>query len=67
MNVETELNNQVNKTHIWFKDFTTSYLDTVNLRTVRSEEMGETAVFASKDKMKTVMHSLKKQRSTWNV
>ena len=38
MNVGSELNNTVNKTHIGFNDFIYSGLDKISLRTVRSEE-----------------------------
>ena len=36
--METELNNTVNKTRIEFNDFIYTGLDTISLRTVRSEE-----------------------------
>ena len=38
MNVETEWKNSVNKSHIEFHDFIYSGLDTISLRTIRSEE-----------------------------
>ena len=38
MNVETEWNNSVNKSNIEFHDFIFSGLDTISLRTIRSEE-----------------------------
>ena len=48
--MKAELNNTVNKTHIYFNDFNHSCLGTISLRMVRSDEKG--CVFPYKDILK---------------
>ena len=64
MNVETELNNTVNKTCIESNDFIYRGLDTISLRTVRSEERRLNLQAKVQWKHSNTWH---KQRWTWNV